>query len=44
MNFQLVSGRKSLGALSAEHEVGAKMQRVALFGWAQETNANFEAL
>lgn len=44
MNFQLVSGRKSLRALSAEHEVAAKMQRVALFGWAKETNAQFEAI
>lgn len=44
MNFHLVSGRKSLRALSAEHEVGAKMQRMALFGWAKETNVQFEAI
>lgn len=44
MNFQVVSSRKSLKALSAEHEVGAKMQRIALFGWAKETNVQFEAI
>lgn len=32
MKFQLVSARKSLRVLSAEHVVGAKMQRMALFG------------
>lgn len=44
MNFQLVSGRKSLKALWAEHKIGAKMQRVVLLGWAKETNAKFEAI
>lgn len=32
MNFQLLSAGKSLRALSAEDVVGAKMQRLALFG------------
>lgn len=31
MNFQLVSDGKLLRALSAEHVVDAKMQRMALF-------------